>query len=876
MMVTGETAQPDLLAQLKFIGYPWAITQASAFGTPPDLFGRYSLGLDYTGQPVYEVLNDRNEANNTLPRPLLTDSPYELNLSGAKRRDQWANSSQTNAAQEFTQSLTQSDDAPFSPTDLEKVLRAWDADSGTLPSRLWDCVNDFDPLKLMNYDPFRVQATSQAAFGSASQPELLTTAQQMASINRRLVTTDGYSMPVVGRQMPSYIPELGADGKPGVAGVDDDNNGIVDDASEIGAPLSDDFQALTGTKYSEGTIVDVLRYRIQRERIKNGLAPFDLTNLDPTVLLSKPKFDDLTSRLAFQELAPELVAGLRMDVNRPFGDGVDNDGNGVVDDPLEAGEPFLDVNGNGKMDYDTSGKELEPFIDLDGSKSYTLPLDQLWSALTASGVLAEPITFDYTNGVAVPVYKGAIAGGVRNLESQGRQQLARNLYCLMLLLVDENYIAPWDENDPQVLTWMENEKKKLTSAMPPVSAAQADLIVKRKNTCRQIAQWAINCVDMRDSDVIMTPFEYDENPWDGWGTLDNADPANPILIPLDGDPLTDENKGEMIDWANIPTAGGPKTIKTLPATEAPTPLNQTRGVVWGAERPELLITETLAFHDRRTEDLASSNVNGHDVMGGTSNTRYEDEDLDQSLRPRGSVFFEVENPWSEQGQYPGELYSQLIRDPNNTVPVKLAPSKGVELSRLSTLGVNSSGNLSDLIDPASATTATVKRSPVWRMIVVEDWPEVRNQNDDGDDAHDIKVPSGKLPKSYGPMDALVKAWKPTDPPPYRAPDPDFDTAFDSTFKPSQVAGQANQFRVEYPYVEREFYFTTDNSRRAAHQELDPCADNFKLRIPDRSIKHTVAPIPKDLPGRPARCKRKGLSRPRPRTSSRAPISEMCR
>ena len=64
----------------------------------------------------------------------------------------------------------------------------------------------------------------------------------------------------------------------------------------------------------------------------------------------------------------------------------------------------------------------------------------------------------------------------------------------------------------------------------------------------------------------------------------------------------------------------------MAVTEAPPVLNslkndsnQTRGVVWGAERSELVITETLAFHDRRTEDLESNDQNGHDVMKGTSN-----------------------------------------------------------------------------------------------------------------------------------------------------------------------------------------------------------------------------------------------------------------
>ena len=73
----------------------------------------------------------------------------------------------------------------------------------------------------------------------------------------------------------------------------------------------------------------------------------------------------------------------------------------------------------------------------------------------------------------------------------------------------------------------------------------------RKLTCRTIAQWAINCVDMRDPDVIMTPFEYDENPWDGWGcpmARSSVVCRTPSTFHLDGDPATDENKGEVIDW----------------------------------------------------------------------------------------------------------------------------------------------------------------------------------------------------------------------------------------------------------------------------------------------------------------------------------------
>ena len=55
------------------------------------------------------------------------------------------------------------------------------------------------------------------------------------------------------------------------------------------------------------------------------------------------------------------------------------------------------------------------------------------------------------------------ACGISN--RQGRQLYARHLYCLMLLLVDENYIAPWDENDPQIMTWLENTTKTIEAAL---------------------------------------------------------------------------------------------------------------------------------------------------------------------------------------------------------------------------------------------------------------------------------------------------------------------------------------------------------------------------------------------------------------------------
>ncbi len=81
---------------------------------------------------------------------------------------------------------------------------------------------------------------------------------------------------------------------------------------------------------------------------------------------------------------------------------------------------------------------------------------------------------------------------------------------------------------------------------------------------RRMAQWAINCVSFRDSTSIMTPFMYQ---WDifqpsyqGW--VVDGDPGNP----------------------NQST--------------------QNYNVVWACKPPDAVMTESLAFHDKRVADTA--------------------------------------------------------------------------------------------------------------------------------------------------------------------------------------------------------------------------------------------------------------------------------
>lgn len=945
---TGFDRVPELTTLLKFFDYPININFRTAFGTPPDLFGRYALGLGFAGQPVYEALRDQNAVFPTQNRPLLNDAPVELDLSGRKRRDIIGQSYGTpgevfDASVDYTNPNNApgtSDDAPFATTDLERVLRAFDADSGTLPSRLWDVVDSFDPTKLMTYDPYRVELTARQAFNNASlrisnladQPFMLAAAQQIAAINRRNVTTDSFSLPVPSVNPPPYM--------------------LFPPEYVPGTPLylRPNLQLSLNSRPPK-TVAEMLEVRIRRE-LKlptlydeydpNGnhdalISPYDTIvnsqdadyvataaarNLNAariSAIINGGVWYDTANNPVMESglLSPDLIAGRKMDLNRPFGDGkdnagdgIDNDGNGVVDEPsepgdpfvngvvddaLEAGEPFLDLNGNGKYDDGSvAGVPAEPYIDLDNSGRYSPPIDKLWgqlwpAALGGSGALGEPIAFDYTNGAGVPIHPAVAAASVapkilptavvRNLENQARQLYARHLYCLMLLLVDEGYIAPYDEFDPQIRQYLDTANgsqmaKNILAALnaqspPPANPQQeARRILLRKLTCQMIAQWAVNCVDMRDSDASMTAFEYDEYPWDGWGCLDR----NAVNIPLDGDPATNENGDETLLEADLPTRnfagvidwnqlrnGGPKVIDntlvhvgTDPIVPGPkTSLSQTRGVVWGAERPELLITETFAFHDRRTEDtvndwtqknlIGAMNQDETSVAGRTS--------LDQRLRPRGGLFVELYNPSSPQGQYPAELYSLVDTAPKdeNGDPLPNVQFKdrngdgvfdskdvmGIELGRLSTFGAREISATDHRLTAAvnlPTGTPTIQRSPVWRLIVVEERPEYRN-NDGFDDNEN---PWGTRIHKKNPADGYYG-------------DKDHFESADPDRGPFGILPTPNN----EPYMERAIYFTTDNSDRYNGNTTTDLSQmgqvkppNPKLRIPSQIPPFGKTGVPK--------------------------------
>ena len=206
----------------------------------------------------------------------------------------------------------------------------------------------------------------------------------------------------------------------------------------------------------------------------------------------------VNAQVAYQ-LPFELRRGKLFNVNRLFGNGRDDNGNGVVDDP----------------------RELDTVNEL------------IWE-VTGAHPTFRNIRFDHANDQP----------GM-TLRSQNRQAFARNLYCLVMLLSDEAKSR---------IVGNPNWKTDLSFTETLTDAQKRELVARR------VAQWAINVVDFRDPDAIMTPFEYDVDPFNanGWDT--NID-------------------------------GRPDTIRS-----------PDRRIAWGMEYPDLLLTEATAFHDRRVKD----------------------------------------------------------------------------------------------------------------------------------------------------------------------------------------------------------------------------------------------------------------------------------
>lgn len=302
----------------------------------------------------------------------------------------------------------------------------------------------------------------------------------------------------------------------------------------------------------------------------SGLANKDVITTDswetPAVIGDLPG-------IANPDLNVELSRRLRMDLNRPFGDGQDSDGDGIVDEPDETG---LGLNNDGTVvpapavavGSDPAGAVMD---DTNGDGA--LDNNDAPPAWSKCG-LTRGITFP-RSGVDQdqpgPPYAGLRA----------RQIMAANLFDLF--------------------------KALSLASLTPLGIADKDF-----------AQWAVNVVDFVDSDAIMTPFRYGATPTD---------------------------------------------------------------TVWGCEQPDLIITETLAFHDRAIADTAQDDRPTPELKD--VNDPAKDQNFDQIRVPQGSLFV--------------ELYA--VRSPNSSLPRELYSQQGGAWK----------------LDLGKTPTGTANESPIWRL-----------------------------------------------------------------------------------------------------------------------------------------------------------------
>ncbi|TWT38018.1 hypothetical protein KOR34_29850 [Posidoniimonas corsicana] len=859
----------DVLAALEKHDYP-EYTPAhpratrSGFASMPDLRSKFAVGIDYTGQPIFEPQYEVYAGGST---QLKTDSPYELDLMNHSRRDHVADLLDVTNA--YGGVGTIDDDAPFSPGELERILRSFDADAARLPDRLWNLVDAFDPQKLTVQGYQLTAANPDATSGVQPSPAQLLQAQIEAATNSRSVTTESFDIPSTNEDWTARLV-AGADGLPGIPTNDSDLPYVdptVDRQAAWDADV-DDYAVVMGEPVPAGArLVDYLRYRIVLELKRQGVVNVLALASDPEVAEAVSRIIDggarttdeiLSMRLGGVQnyerrasfgglLAPEVMAGLKMDLNRPFGDGRDNNNNGVVDEPLEAGEPWIaDDNGN-----------FSRHLEQNGANAFQGSMDRL-PHQSLDPTLSYP--FDYTFGKDANGRGATLPGGevIHDDANMARQLYARHLYCMALLLMEEQYLAPFDKRDAQVLEYLDpdaglnaNSQREPSMAWkiaqslagdaeldgtPTASAAQKQegrRLAWRKLTCRRIAQWAINCADMRDADAVCTPFEYDENPWDGWNVVGSVGrrggTTNPQIHPIDGDPSTNENLGQY----RVVSAGGWGNQSGNSALAH----NATRGLVWGMERPELLLTETFATHDRRTEDLEGFTPNdgpnpGQEneliaPTGGNANPNTNpDPNMDQRLRPLGTLFVEVYNPNSPDSPQPAEL--------SRTVTMNTATGQtGIALDRMS-----------------DAADADGKFSPVWRMIVVEEDPRLRNDQltfDNG--SYGDYEAFGNIPSLNGLASAVAQGEvRPL------ASDPDFPS-FDPLKVPSYRADANGSLRADKQkqgaYIDRAIYFSAGNNEDRPAEERDP--EDLRVRIPLRwyDVPLTGRMLPRRNAGLPA-------------------------
>ena len=418
--------------------------------------------------------------------------------------------------------------------------------------------------------------------------ELAPFAAEASNRNREMLTT--YSSAY--RYVPFLHPH-GSDGRPGRRGIDDDGDGLVDEADEI---------------FSAADLTDVPARWWEFSSDADGADRLDASG--------NPGTDGFPDGDGNSEFPPKF--GSTEALGRPYG----------KNDPfrpqvrriltVEAGENRgiigqLPLSINHMLDVDRT-----PLTPIEGTKEFLYFMQR--SGLKFRGLTEHPSAHvDADNAAALdlastdlPVYDPATNPAdklpayppqtVAQREfwaRRDRQQMARDIYVLLYTLGgarkhDPAHIADYRRtNDPNLA-----EGAAFVGAVDPNDASYADELaylstpqpLYTHRQLRRMAQFAVNLVDAMDTDNIVTKFEYDKNlgPADPGGTSGGWE--------LDDNPFTDADNVDATSSAAITENG------LYPED------SDGRGVVFGVEAQQLALSEVLAIRSKEITTGTQNNA----------------------------------------------------------------------------------------------------------------------------------------------------------------------------------------------------------------------------------------------------------------------------
>ena len=503
----------------------------------------------------------------------------------------------------------------FGRTDVHSVLR-YNATTARPASR-FGFLLDTHGRSIMSLDVYGSARYQRVMFSGLSVP------WQTGLVNDDL--NDPYEMNLYGSGGPDK-PVTIAQLEPVLRFRDWDRDQLPDRLiHELQLELKLDQQTATNDQQiDERTLMAAVTAHSSTSALPSTSTPPEATN-------NGSKFDPM-ARLALKLeptavnvdalFPPELRRGGRMNLNRPFGNGKDGylqtsdaDNDGDADD-LVVDDPGELTPGPVNPANPTGPKEtLQPQAIISGTG---------WSTNAPNWPIADAFNVDFSNS---------------------RFLFARHLYSLMMLATAGN------------------------SNTSPLSDEQ-------RARARRVAQWAINVVDFRDRDAIMTGFEYDENPFDGWDPAIDGNLATPM--PKDG-------TGKII--------GG--------------------GIVWGYEGHDLVLTETFAFHDRRVKDTPQ----GSGTRKQRSAAQTSDTDIDphpeQYRIPQGSLFLELYNPRGPKAYRPMVDVNDRDSDMHQSAPPELYSLYSRKLLYPSDPVTTTDDQ--DLVPVLDLGRTAPDKNPVWRI-----------------------------------------------------------------------------------------------------------------------------------------------------------------